>query len=250
MKNLGLSLFLFFTCSISCVHARDFTLTIYDDGKACPGNCDAHVVFYQTENGTRYAYLPTSSRTAPKACIKDQPCTICFSDADNSCMTALYRGGGPKPGRFDFTPAFYQQNCPRSDIPDALRSACKEMGSAASSLGYDKRTNCIAKPDDPKCVSLIDAAKKAQKEDGPKRDACIAQGEDTYNAKQTDAKEERALDCNYSKLNLGGGGRWRKLLPAACRAGTYVDPNGLDCCTADIRFDAVNHPECWSFFPK
>jgi hypothetical protein len=50
---------------------------------------------------------------------------------------------------------------------------------------------------------------------------------------------------------LGGSAtkHWHLLLPAACREGTYVDRFGLDCCSADIRFAASNHPECAAFFP-
>jgi len=77
-------------------------------------------------------------------------------------------------------------------------------------------------------------------------------GERPYNLAQSDPKERRANNCNYSDLRLGGkpGKRWRLLLPAACRPGTFVDNFGLDCCSTDVRFAAANHPECRSFFPS
>jgi hypothetical protein len=46
-------------------HARDMKLTIYDDGLSCPGNCDSHVVMFRTDNGTRFAFRPDSTRTNP-----------------------------------------------------------------------------------------------------------------------------------------------------------------------------------------
>ena len=43
--------------------ARDaiaMRLTMYDDGRSCPANCDAHVVFHSDDNGTPNAHLPGS----------------------------------------------------------------------------------------------------------------------------------------------------------------------------------------------
>src|SRR5947209_10477168 len=87
--------------------AVNMTPTVYDDGKSCPNGCDAHVVFHPRHNGTANAFDPSSSRAAPRECVVGQQCRICFSASDASCMLATYRGAGPPPGRFDFTPAFY-----------------------------------------------------------------------------------------------------------------------------------------------
>lgn len=233
-------------------NARDMMLTIYDDGLSCPSMCDAHVVMFHPDNGTRYAFAPTSSRSAPQPCVAGQECKICFSEDDKSCMLARYRGDGPKAGRFDFTPAFYKENCAKPDIPKALKKQCGTLDNTASRLGYTDSINCFTSPNDTKCQALMENARAAQGADIPKRDKCLSMGQKAYNKAQVDPKERRANECNYSDLRLGGkpGNRWRRLLPAACRAGTFVDQFGLDCCSSDVRFAAANHPECRAFFPK
>jgi hypothetical protein len=234
------------------VNARSIKLTIYDDGLSCPGNCDAHVVMFPTDNGTRYAFRPGSTRSNPAKCIVGEDCEICFSDADATCMHAKYRGNGPSAGRFDFTPAFYSENCSRSDVPRALRKQCNSLDRAASHLGYAEAINCFDEPDNPKCSSTMANARAAQDADIPKRKRCLDIGQSQYNATQSDPKERRANACNYSDLRLGGkpGNHWRLLLPAACRTGTFVDKFGLDCCSSNVRFAAANHPECKAFFPS
>lgn len=232
--------------------ARNIKLTIYDDGLSCAANCDAHVVMFRTDNGTRYAFRPDSSRSHPQKCVSGEDCVICFGEANATCMHARYRGNGPSVGRFDFTPAFYSENCPRADIPTALREQCNSLDQAASRLRYVDAINCFNSPGDPKCKAIMTSSRAAQEADIPKRKQCIQVGQKKYNASQSDPKERRANDCNYSELSLGGkpGKRWRLLLPAACRLGTFVDRFGLDCCSGDIRFAAANHPECKAFFPS
>jgi hypothetical protein len=231
-------------------HAREMRLTIYDDGISCPSNCDAHFVMNSADNGTRHAYRPDTGPSAPKPCKNGEECTICFGETSNSCMRAIYRGGGPKTGTFDFTPAFYAANCSRDDVPDALKRQCQSLDRAAANHGYTTAVNCFNSPDDPKCSAVISAAKVAQQADIPKRAECLRMGEAAFNKAQTNLEERRTNACNYSLLLLGGSGarHWHKLLPAACREGTYVDQFGLDCCSADIRFAANNHPECKAFF--
>jgi len=227
-------------------------LTICDDGIACPAGCDAHFLMNSSDNGTRYAFRPDSSRDAPKVCILNHECTICFGEGDHSCMSAKYRGGGPSKGTFDFTPAFYEAMCPRSDIPDALKRQCRALDQAVKALGYNARVNCFATPDHPNCRTVVAQAAAAQRDDTPKREKCLSLGEAAYNQQQTDAREQRVDGCNYSKLLLGGSAakKWHRLLPAACRPGTFVDPFGLDCCSADVRFAASVDPECRPFFPR
>lgn len=251
VKTLLSSLSLWLALSASAF-AGDMRLTIYDDGISCPGNCDSHVVMNTADNGTRHAYRPDSSRTNPAACRSGESCTICFGDADSSCMKVTYRGGGPRAGTFDFTPAFYRENCPRDDAPAALKAQCKALDDLATKNGYTTSINCIETPENAKCTAIISAAKAAQNVDIPKREACLRQGEAAYNKAQSDPSERRSNSCNYTLSAIGGSGEkhWRKLLPGACRPGTYVDQFGLDCCSADVRFAAQNHPECIGFFVK
>jgi len=232
--------------------ARDMMPTIYDDGRSCPGNCDAHVVFAPRENGTRYAFSPASSRGRPSRCISGHQCRICFGENDSSCMLALYRGAGPKAGRFDFTPAFYDRNCSRGDIPQALRTQCASLDRAVARHRYDTAVNCFLTPGHPRCSALIASARAAQQADEPKRRRCLALGETRYNREQTDPRERRTNSCNYSLLRLGGPSshRWHLLKLAVCRPGTFVDQYGLDCCSLSIRFAAANHDECIKFFPR
>jgi len=232
------------------VSAQQMRLTIYDDGLSCPGDCDAHVVINQADNGTRFAFRPGSVRTAPQKCQVNEDCTICFGASDNSCMTARYRGGGPKAGTFDFTPAFYEENCPRNDIPTALRQQCTSLDRAVTQRGYHARTNCFAAPDHEKCSAAIAAAGAAREADLPKFARCREFGEQAFNAQQTNPREKRSNNCAYSQLQLGGSGRWRLLLPAACREGSFVGRDGLDCCNSNTRFAASVHPECTAFFPR
>jgi hypothetical protein len=177
---------------------------------------------------------------------------ICFGESDATCVHAIYRGNGPSAGRFDFTPAFYSENCSRTNIPTALRKQCDDFDRAAARGGYVNAINCFDTPDDPKCRAVIANAKAAREADIPKRQKCLEMGQRRYNAAQTDPKQRRATECNYSELSLGGsrGRHWKLLLPAACRRGTFVDKFSLDCCTSDVRFAAVNHPECKAFFPS
>jgi hypothetical protein len=234
--------------------ARDMQLTIYDDGRSCPGNCDAHVVINDDDNGTRFAFSPASTRQNPRPCAVGQLCRICFGEPDATCMTARYRGAGPPLGKFDFTPAFYDEHCARSDIPAALRRQCTSLNNAIQRGGYDRRINCFAEPAHSACRNLLASATAAQQADIPKRDRCLALGEARYNREQSNPRERRSNACNYSEQRLGGpnrnGVRWRLLLPAACRDGTFVGRDGLDCCSANLRFVASVDPECAAFFPR
>jgi hypothetical protein len=186
--------------------AREMQLTIYDDGYSCPANCDAHVVFAPSDNGTRYAFHPNSTRTQPEPCVRGETCVICFGESDKSCMSVMYRGHGPEAGRFDFTPTFYSANCPRADIPSALEKECRALDSAARSKGYADALNCFETPTDAKCTAVMAQAKVVKDADIPKRDRCLKVGEDHYNDEQTDPKERRSDDCNYSEQSLGNMG--------------------------------------------
>lgn len=228
-------------------------LTIYDDGLSCPSGCDAHVVVNPADNGTRFVSDLASSRSSPRKCVTGSDCRICFGDADATCMPAMYRGGGPPRGKIDATPAFYAANCGRTGIPAALAAQCAALDQAIRRNGYDRRANCLAGASDPRCSAIIARAAAAAATDVPLFAACRRMGEDRYNAQQSDPRLRRSNRCLYSKMSLGGpnsrGVRWKILLPAACRPGTYTGRDGLDCCSSDTRFAASIHPECSGFFP-
>lgn len=241
-------------CSlVGVANARDITPTIYDDGLACPGNCDAHVVLHRQDNGSRYASLPSSTRSAPAACVAGQTCRVCFGDADDTCMETMYRGGGPPVGRFDFTPAFYAERCPQPTIPTALKRHCEQLDAAAGRLGYNARINCFEQRAHPSCREVMAAAEAGRQADLPKLTACTAEGQAAFNRRQTKSEDRRANNCAYSEMALGRNSRgvtWRLLLPAACREGSYVGEFGTDCCSSDSRFAAHVHPECSIYFRR
>jgi hypothetical protein len=242
--------------SISALaQAESMRATLYDDGLACPGGCDAHVVFAPQHNGTRNAFLPPlSERGAPKPCVAGSSCMICFDDSDASCMEVLYRGAGPHERTFDFTPAFYTEACARPGLPTPLLNACAELQSAVRKRGYNQRLNCFIEPDHAACSALMTQAKEEQGADRRERSACLAEGQNAYNARQPDRARHRSNGCNYERFGTGGpnskGNTWRKLLPGACREGTFVGRDGLDCCSNNLFAAASLHPECSIYFPK
>jgi hypothetical protein len=252
MRLLIAALFLLFLGAPSS--PQRMRLTIYDDGLSCPGGCDAHVVANPADNGTRFVSDPASARTSPRSCVPGRACRICFGDADTSCMTALYRGGGPSRGTIDATPAFYSANCRRAGIPSALAARCTALDRAVADTGYDRRINCLAGANDARCTAILGAAAAAAAADAPRFALCRSIGEARYNARQSDPRLRRSHDCLYSEMSLGGpnsrGTRWKMLLPGACRPSTYAGRDGLDCCSADLRFAASVHPECAGFFPR
>ncbi|MEN3333741.1 MAG: hypothetical protein V7641_3106 [Blastocatellia bacterium] len=231
--------------------ASNMTATMYDDGKSCPNNCDAHVVFNPRHNGTRNAFDPSSSRSAPRRCIAGQPCKICFSADDSSCMLATYRGGGPAVGRFDFTPAFYEENCPKPNLPAAFARQCRSAQPAIAML--KNQINCIANPEDEKCKALMKVVVKRKADDDVLYEECKTLGEVAFNQKyRNQPGKQRSNNCAYEQLRTGGpnrkGERWRRLLDGACRPGTYVGRDGLDCCSGSLYAAAMLGSECKSFF--
>jgi hypothetical protein len=234
---------------------EDMRPTIYDDGLACPGNCDAHVVFSVQYNGTAHAFKPPlANRARPEKCVVGQQCMICFDKDDANCMTALYRGSGPDKGRFDFTPAFFREACVRPSLPRQLAAKCRAVEAAMLKLGYDRRINCFVAPDDAACVSIVRESERLRSEDRTERDACLREGLSRYNARQTDPSKQRSDACNYERFGTGGpnskGERWSRLMAGTCRDGSYVGRDGLDCCSNDPFAAAAMHPECSMFFPS
>jgi len=232
--------------------ARKMVPTCYSDGYACPGGCDAHVVFNSEDNGTRNAFDPSSDRDNPKRCRPGRPCRICFSEEESSCMTVTYRGPGPQEGIFDFTPAFYEENCTKENLPEPLLQVCRDAARRVEVL--KKRVNCFETPNDPKCVDLMASATKRKAVDQPLFDECRTLGEVKFNQKYADQPAlQRTWGCNY-EMNGSGGGEpgsdRRLLLPAACGSNSYVGRDGLDCCSNDLFAAALLQRECADFFPR
>lgn len=233
--------------------AKKMRSTIYDDGKSCPGGCDAHVVFDSSNNGTRYAFAPSSTRKAPQKCKNGDICTICFSEDDASCMQALYRGNGPHIDAFDFTPPFYEANCDKPNLPKEFAGVCTTL--KTGSRRYEGLVNCILTPDDKRCASVIEPAKKRKQIDDPIYAECVKMGTKAFNAQFPGRPEKQRMngDCGYEKLKTGRnskGRTWHRLLDGACRPGTYVGKDGTDCCTGSIYAAAGLVTECNLFFVK
>lgn len=236
------------TGSTVAPRARDMIATVYDDGKACPGGCDAHVVFHPDHNGTRNAFDPSSSRSAPRKCVAGRPCRICFSEADDSCMLATYRGGGPAFGRFDFTPAFYEENCARAGLPASFEANCRSAETRIVELR--RLVNCVENPGHERCRALMQAAAARKAADDLLYDECKRVGERAFNRGRSRSMQ-RSLGCSYERFGTGRNSRgqtWRRLLDGACRPGTYAGRDGLDCCTGSLYEAALLGRECRLFF--
>lgn len=223
--------------ALSDATAADMTPTIYSDGLACPGGCDAHVVFHRSHNGTANAFSPDSDRADPHKCVSGNSCRLCFGAPDSSCITALYRGNGPSRLRFDFTPAFYESVCGGPGLPAPLRSICGSFDRA-----FDRFTEnavyCPASPEAPGCPELIAAAQARKTADAVLFDECKSLGQPAFNARHSgEPALQRQDDCAYEKHGTGGpnssGQTWRRLLPAACQTGAFAGRDGLDCCDAN-----------------
>jgi hypothetical protein len=239
------------TSFMAAPQARNMIATIYDDGKSCPNNCDAHVVFNPRHNGTSNAFDPSSSPNAPARCTVGQACKICFSADASSCMLATYRGAGPAVGRFDFTPAFFEENCPKANLPIAFATQCRTAKPAMDRLAL--RINCIQNPEHERCRALMETVARRKAADDVLYDECKSMGEAAFNRKYRNRpRMQRTNDCSYEMLRTGGpnsrGERWRRLLDGACRPGTYVGRNGLDCCSGSLYAAAFLGSECTQFF--
>lgn len=231
--------------------AATVRMTMYDDGKSCPGSCDAHVVFDPTMNGTEFAHLPSAKVKPFGACVKDSDCEICLESGLKQCLVVMYRGAGPSKNTFDLTPAFYQGRCALTDIPALLQTKCKELDKAAS--GLKDRINCIKDADNLACKALMNSARLKQRDDTVIYDKCRSEGEARFNKDKPKA-QRRANACAYEFEGTGGpnskGTHWRKLLPGACREGTYVGRDGLDCCSGNTLSDGSLGLECRAFYPS
>jgi hypothetical protein len=232
--------------------------TAYDDGRSCPNKCDAHVVFKaRVHNGTLNAFLPArtggpySNRRSGKLakCQRGKPCAICFGTANKTCMLAVFRGNGPRAGRFDFTPNFMKSRCKDKGLPAIFARFCTDHIRTAARLAA--KVNCIKTPTHRKCAATMKAAGAAKKADQPKYALCKRLGQRAYNKKQTRRPEKRANDCAYFR-HVPACSAARpcgiRLAPAACQAGYYVGKDGLDCCSADPVQAAIDQVECGIYY--
>lgn len=161
----------------------------------------------------------------------------------------MYRGNGPEKNTFGFTPAFYEQNCSKSDIPEALAAQCSLLRRQANKL--EGRLNCFKDPGHQKCQTVMTEAKQLREKDAPLYKACVRQGYARFNRSRPPVKQ-RSSDCAHqrklAKGPNGKGDKWRKLLPAGCRENTFVGRDGIDCCSGNIYHDGPLNAECISFY--
>lgn len=231
--------------------AEAVRLTIYDDGMSCPGNCDAHVVLHPSLNGTEFAHAPATPKSPYSKCTDGAPCELCLVSGHQQCLSVMYRGAGPTLMTFDLTPAFYEQACPSASTIPLLQTKCNEISKAAA--GLTGSVNCISEPANPLCKALMDAENRRRAEDQPLYEQCKTLGEAKFNAAQEQSKH-RSNDCAYESKATGGpnskGTTWRRLLPGACRLGTFVGRDGLDCCNGNPVSDGPLGLECRAFYAK
>lgn len=228
--------------------AETIRMTQYADGKSCPGDCDAHVVYDRGLDGTDFAHLPN---TATNNCIIGKDCEICLESGRKQCLVVTYRGRGPSEKTFDLTPAFFDSRCKMADIPALLKSKCDSLQKQAAAL--NGRINCIKDLEHESCKPMMTAARERQLEDLKIYDKCKAMTQAKFNATKKTAAEKRQDDCAYEFKGTGGpnsrGVTWRKLLPGACRPNTFVGRDGLDCCSGAPSADGPLGSECKAFYP-
>lgn len=250
MKTARALVLVLAVCAGSALSAETVRLTMYDDGLACPGGCDAHVVFHSSMNGTEFAHAPATPNAPFAACTNGQPCAVCLESGGLQCLEAVYRGSGPPPMTFDFTPRFYEQACAANPIEPVLAQKCAELERAAATLRG--RINCILEPRRAACATMMSAAIAARDMDRVEFERCIAAGERNYNA-TVPIERRRSLNCAYEQQGTGGpnsrGVTWKRLLPGACRDGTFAGRDGLDCCSGSLLADGPLGRECRSFYP-
>lgn len=232
------------------VHASEIRLTMYADGKSCPANCDAHVVFDAKLNGTEFAHTPTSTTASYSKCIKGTECEICIASGRTQCLIVMYRGAGPSKNTFDFTPAFFEARCLNTDGYPSLKMKCDELIQDAAAL--KNRINCIRTPEHVTCKDLIAQVKAQHETDLVSYEQCRSLGAAQFN-KTKPAAQQRSGDCAYEARGTGGpnskGVTWKKLLPGACYPGSYVGRDGLDCCSGNLMADGHLGYECRKFYP-
>jgi hypothetical protein len=203
--------------ALNLEHAGPLRPTCYDDGAACPGSCDAHVVAKKIENGTARLHAPGASAPTWTKCARDAACEVCLDSKPEHCFQVPFRGYGPDPGRADFTATFWSTTCATEPGSPALAAECKRIRSAAAKLAT--RASCLTTPSHPACVGAV-PDEAAVREARAAMETC----------EQEKRRQRTDVDCNYQ----GPGGR---LSPGACPKAA-VSKAGWDCCNGDAFHDA------------
>lgn len=79
---------------------------------------------------------------------------------------------------------------------------------------------------------------------------CRRLRDDVFNRDRPPA-QQRTHGCAYEMVGTGRnsqGRTWKRLLPAACRDGTFVGRDGLDCCSGNPFADGALGVECRHFY--
>lgn len=242
-----LTFFLLGLSSMSADAASTMKITVYGDGESCPSDCDAHVVFDSTLNGTDFAHAPGDTNNSK--CQLNSLCEICFEEKAKQCISVVYRGGGPHKDRFDFTQAFFNERCDNRDNPIALQAQCAEIKKSVKAL--EGRTNCIKNQHMKECEKIMASAQEKKLKDAPIYAECKSMTEEIFN-KGKEKKYKRKYNCAYEFSATGGTRKkpWSKLLAGACSGETYVGRNGLDCCKGNPAIDGPLGLECKGFYPN
>jgi hypothetical protein len=129
----------------------DLHSTCYDDGDACPGGCDPHVVAHADTNGSARPHAPGSAAPDWKKCRVGADCEVCYGDDPQvGCILVRFRGSGPDIGRADYTAAWWARTCERDDLPATLARECRRIRDAATSL--QAKQSCLADPTSAGCA--------------------------------------------------------------------------------------------------
>jgi hypothetical protein len=198
-------------------HAAPLRPTCYDDGAACPGSCDAHVVAKEIENGTARLHAPGASAANWTKCARNADCEVCLDGEPEHCFRVMFRGHGPESGRADFTATFWSGVCATEPASPTLAGECRRIRSGAAR--FATRKSCLAEPNRTACVGVV-PDEAAVREAHRAIEAC----------EEKKRRLHSNVDCNYQ----GPGGR---LSPGACQR-VAVSKDGWDCCNGDAFHDA------------
>ncbi len=193
--------------------ASELNPTCYDDGDCCPGGCDPHFVVHKDENGSARVHAPDSTAENWLPCKNGHACELCLGPNPSHCFVLIYRGGGPGPGRVDFTAAFWEMACAMKNVPEPVARQCGYIENAAKLLG---RISCLKTPAAAGCEELIPSAARIAKER---------------------EKVRRCLERQRGDWRCYYQGRGRTLSPGSCE-NAAINRDGWDCCTGDSFHDA------------
>lgn len=188
----------------------DLQATCYDDGDACPGGCDPHVVAHPQTNGSARLHAPGSTAPHWAKCRNGDACEACFGDdPERGCLRVTFRGSGPDPGRADFSASWWANTCQRSDLPATLASECHRIRSGAVQL--EGKRSCLANPAATGCEGVAPTAETVAAARAAVR-ACLERNHGSW-------------CCHYKGPN-------GTLSQGSCANGA-VNSSGWDCCNGD-----------------